>query len=123
MWAQVDFVCAGVNLVSMSLFTKMTPSNLLDQNVKKIFNYLMLLVVFATWARLIFFVLVIASFSNILMTIKQMVGSGTDFFVILMMYLFMMSTIMMGLFQDSAISYSNIFNSLRTMFDAVLGSY
>ena len=107
----------------MITFTKMTVQDVLDPNVKKIFNYLMLLVVFATWARLIFFVLVIASFSNILMTINQMMGSGRDFFIILVMYLGTMSTIMVGLFQDSAISYSNIFNSFRTMFDAVLGAY
>ena len=107
----------------MITFTTMTVHDVLDPNVKKIFNYLMLLVVFATWARLVFFVLVIASFSNILMTIKQMMGSGTDFFIILIMYLATMSTIFVGLFQDSAISYSNIFNATRTMFDAVLGSY
>jgi hypothetical protein len=70
MWSQVDFMCAGINLCSMLTFTKMTVHDILDPNVKKIFNYLMLLVVFATWARLIFFVLVISSFSNILMTIK-----------------------------------------------------
>jgi hypothetical protein len=78
---------------------------------------------FCSWSRICFFVLVIESYSNILMTIYSMMASASNFLLILILYLFIMSNIFMGLFQDSSISYSNLFNALRTMLDAVLGTY
>ena len=52
-----------------------------------------------------------------------MIGSASNFFLILFCYLLIMGNIFLGLFQDSGLAYSNIFNSVRTMFDAVLGAY
>lgn len=57
------------------------------------------------------------------MTIVEMIKSATSFLLILSFYLIVMSYIMICLFQESSIVYSNIFNAMRTMFDAMLGMY
>lgn len=107
----------------MILFIPLQYGQVTDLNLKKFFNYIMLFVILGTWARLIGFFLVIQQFSKLLMTTMQMMITGSYFLTILSIYLILMSTIFMGLFQESTMSYSNFPNTIRTLFDAVLGAY
>lgn len=83
----------------------------------------MLIVIIATWSRLIGFFLVMQQFSKLLMTTMEMMITGSYFLTILLIYLIIMSSIFMTLFQESTMSYASFPNTLRTLFDAVLGGY
>jgi hypothetical protein len=114
-------ICAIVDIMVLCFFQFLDIRLVTNDVTKQYLSYAMLSVSFCAWLRLCYFVLVIQSYSNILMTIYSMMASASNFLFILLLYLFIMSSIFMGLFQDSAISYSNLFNSMRSMLDAVLG--
>ena len=107
----------------MFYFISLKSSEILDLEKKKLFNYLMLIVILSTWSRLMGFFLVMQQFSKLLITTKEMMVTGSYFLTILMIYLIIMSSIFIILFQESTMSYSSFPNTLRTLFDAVLGTY
>lgn len=81
------------------------------------------MIVFFSWFRFLAILFVIESLSKLLITIVKMMGSATTFLFILFFYLVIMGTIAMTLFQESSITYSTPIFALRTVFDAMCGSY
>jgi len=76
----------------------MTPSVILDQSSKQLYNIMMLLTVICSWARFIAIMFVVQAVSKLIMTIFKMFGSATTFLFILFVYLVVASCIMMVLF-------------------------
>ena len=120
-WSNIDVVCGIVNMVVLCFMQFLDINLVTDETSKSYLTYMMLFANMCAMTRLCCFVLVIESYSSILMTIQSMMTSAYSFLFILSVYLFIMTTIFMGLFSDSSITYSNLFTGIRTMFDAVLG--
>jgi len=119
----IDILCACSNMVTMSLMTTIGNEDIVNYNKKYKYNLLIVLMIVATWMRLVGFLFVMESFSKLIMTIIEMLKSATTFIFICGFYLSVMSTIAICLFQESSITYSNFLYAIRTMFDAMLGMY
>lgn len=52
-----------------------------------------------------------------------MLGSATTFLFIIAMYLLIVSSVAVTLFQEASITYSSMPYAIRTMFDAMMGTY
>jgi len=105
------------------LLSQMPATAVTDLNEKSLYNIMMVFIVISTWARFAGILLVVQSVSKLLMTIFKMLGSAGTFLGILTGYLLVMSTIAIALFQESSITYSTIAYTIRTLFDAMLGTY
>ena len=77
----------------------------------------------ATWLRLMGLALVVPSLSKLLLTLWAMLSSATVFIGIIIGYLLAFATFFTIVFQESSIAYINIHWSIRTMFDAMMGTY
>jgi hypothetical protein len=82
-----------------------------------------LVTIVTCWARFFAILFVVQAVSKLIMTIIKMVGSATTFLFILFIYLLVFSCIMMVLFQESSINYSSQIYAIRTLFDAMMGTY
>lgn len=83
----------------------------------------MVLIVFATWYRMVMVLLIMDSYSVLLMTIMKMMGSVIYFFALLIYYLLMMGLIALAVFGDFSAEYKDLQQSIRTMFDCMMGSH
>lgn len=122
-WSKIDVFCACSTMISQIMTSRMEVNDVIDIERKYIYNYLMVITILATWMRLIGFMFVLEDFSKLIMTIVEMLSGATTFLLICLFYLVVMATIAMCLFQESSIQYSNIFNAIRTMFDAMIAMY
>ena len=105
-WSSVDIFCAFTNISCFTLLSLyMKPENIIDEDKKFFFNMLMLMVVLATWSRIIAICLVIPSFSKLIMTIYAMLGSAGTFIFIVMYYLVMATMVAYAMYQEAVPDY------------------
>lgn len=90
---------------------------------KLLFNFLMLLIVFITWYRMVVIMYVQEKFSVLLMTIAKMLVEGSYFFVMLIYYFLIMAMVFLALFGDEVPIYSNLIETVVLMFDYLMGAY
>ena len=57
------------------------------------------------------------------MTIYEMLGSASTFLFIVLCYLVIMTLVALALFQEAKEEYESLFYILRTLFDALMGTY
>ena len=97
-WSIVDVIVGVLNICVLCFFQFLDIKLVTNETTKEYLSWAMLITTLSAWVRLCFFVLVIESYSNILMTIYTMIASASNFLLILLLYLFIMSNIFMGLF-------------------------
>jgi len=123
-WSSVDIFCAFTNISCFTLLSLfMKPENIINEDKKLYFNLLMLMVVLATWSRIIAICLVIPSFSKLIMTIYAMLGSAGTFIFIVLYYLVIVTMIAYALYQEAVADYQEPFYIFRKLFDALMGNY
>ena len=105
-WSSVDIFCAFTNISCFTLLSLfMKPENIINEDEKFFFNMLMLMVVLATWSRIIAICLVIPAFSKLIMTIYAMLGSAGTFIFIVLYYLVIVTMIAYAVFQEAVPDY------------------
>lgn len=82
-----------------------------------------MVIVLSTFFRLMTILFVVPKLSQLLVICFEMLNSATTFMIIYMMYTMMMVALMQTLFQESIITFSTIFYSIRTLFDGMMGMY
>lgn len=75
------------------------------------------MVVISTFMRFMGQMFVVKQFSVLLVTINKMLGSAGTFIFIMGYYLICMAFVMIIIFGEKSINYSNIINAFRTVFD------
>ena len=86
-------------------------------------NFCMMMIVVTTWARCYSIFMVIEKSSKLLITINEMITSSFTFIFIQMLFMFFMLTFAMGYMQEHSIQYADLFYTLRTLFDGMMGGY
>lgn len=122
MWSNIDVLTAITNMVTLSFMATIKGQDIMSQN-KQGFNVMIVLMIVSTWMRLIGYCFVMESFSKLIVTIIEMLKSATTFLAIVLLYLIVVSSISICLYQESSISYSTFINAIRTMYDAMMGMY
>lgn len=83
----------------------------------------MIMTIIATWSRVIGIYYVVEKYAKLLITTQKMLISAKTFFIILLLYFIIMGVIAMALFQEYSVTYSTPMNTLRTMFDVMMGAF
>lgn len=76
-------------------------SVLLDRLFKRVFDMCVLVIIISTWSRLFLIIVIMKEFALLLMTILTMLGSATNFFILLIYFMFGSAIIMYGIFADT----------------------
>jgi hypothetical protein len=122
-WSTADVQCATINIFCNFALQLISPDDILSGE-KLPYNFLMLMIVFITWYRVIMIMYVQEKFSVLLMTIAKMMTAGMNFFMMLIYYFLIMAMVFLAIFGDELpATYENIFETVRLMFDYLMGSY
>ena len=126
MWTYIDVFCGITNVTSFILLMGIDKEDVLDtskSSPKRLYNTYMCLNVFASWSRVAGLCFVIEKYAKLLITVQKMTGSAKTFFFILFLYFAIMGVVAQCLFQEYSITYSTFSNTIRTMFDVMMGAY
>lgn len=121
-WSSADVQCATINLVCNFALQLINKEAIL-KNEKLFFNMLMLLIVLITWYRITMIMYVQEKLSVLLVTTEKMMSAGMNFFMMLLYYFLISSMVFLAIFGDSFPLYSDIIETMRLMFDYMMGSY
>ena len=94
-----------------------------DTNIKSKIDWLVSIVIMLAYLRLFILFLVIPSVSRMLLTLAAMLKDVTEFFALMLCYLFFSMQVFQTLYQDKNSNYSNMWLSVRATYDIVCGSY
>jgi hypothetical protein len=123
-WSKVDIVCSVTNIVAFGLLSQLTPDALQDPGGGKVFyNVLMILSTLAAWARLAATALLMPAFAILLLTTYTMITHTASFLLVILLYMIVISSVAVCLFQESATAYSSFVYAARCMFDALIGPF
>jgi hypothetical protein len=123
-WSVIDFVCSFFNIICFNVIGKTKAESILDEDKKTTLDYYVICVVIVSWLRFFGYFLVIRSISKLLSTLIKMVFDAVSFVLIMSSYLLLMGTVFTTLFsQPLPEQYGSISISLRTLFDALMGTY
>ena len=121
-WAKADIICALINITSLIAINTINESALKSLPTKRIYDQFMVLIIFATWYRLVMVLFIMDEYSVLLMTIIKMMGSVIYFFFVLLYYLFMAALVASGIFGNFPI-YKDLKEAMRAMFDCMMGGH
>jgi hypothetical protein len=121
-WSKIDIFCALTNIFGFSVLSSMKTGDVTGVN-KGFFDMVMVFILISTWARVLGLMQVMEAYSKLLLITIKMIESAFTFFIICFGYMMVFSSIAMCLFRENSITYSTVFYSIRTMFDAMLGMY
>lgn len=123
-WTIIDLLCSFFNIICFNVIGKTKPETIIDPDKKMTLDYYVIAVVIVSWLRFFGYFLVIQSISKLLSTLIKMVFDAVSFVLIMSSYLLMMGTVFTTLFSTPfPDAYGSISISLRTLFDALMGTY
>ena len=123
-WSMIDLVCSFFNIICFNIIGKTQPESIIDPTKKETLDYYVIAVVIVSWLRFFGYFLVIRSISKLLSTLIKMLFDAISFVLIMSSYLLLMGTIFTTLFsKPMPEAYGSISISLRTLYDALMGTY
>ena len=123
-WSMIDLVCSLFNIICFNIIGKTKPESIIDPAKKETLDYYVIAVVIVSWLRFFGYFLVIRSISKLLSTLIKMLFDAISFVLIMTSYLLLMGTIFTTLFsKPMPEKYGTISISLRTLYDALMGTY
>ena len=118
-WSSADLYCATSQLVCQLFLYTIDNDSIIDVEKKVLYDIAMCIVVLATWGRLVMILLVLESFSVLLVTTVEMVKSGADFLFLSTYIIFAISMICLTLFGNEKgdnVQYSTIIQAFIDQF-------
>ena len=123
-WSLIDIFCAFTNISCLYFLSNISGEDVINPlKTKQYYNVLTIMVVISTFMRFGGQMFVISQFSKLLVTINKMLGSAGTFISIMSYYLLTCAFVVIAVFGEKTINYSNLINASRSMFDQMMGMY
>ncbi|CDW85372.1 UNKNOWN [Stylonychia lemnae] len=127
LWIVFDLTAGIANIIAFNIIGTAEPSRLLDQQYKWSLDYYMILVLVSSWLRYFSYFMIINPIAKVTLTLFKMLFETIPFFVILISYLCLMTTIFILLFKDAkspdAYEYRNLLTTARQLISFFIGNY
>ncbi len=117
----MDVLSASLNIIAIVLIYQISPDVFLQQKMKELIDYFMLLVLTVSWLRFFSYFLVVRSISKLLLTLIEMIGDTLSFLFIVSCFILIMSSIFATLYQDNyPEKYGGLGKTVTTLFNGVV---
>ena len=123
-WSVIDLFCSFFNIICFNVIGKTKAETIIEPVKKATLDYYVIAVVIVSWLRFFGYFLVVRSISKLLSTLIKMLFDAVSFVLIMTSYLLLMGTMFTTLFsKPMPEAYGSISLSLRTLYDALMGTY
>jgi hypothetical protein len=123
-WTMIDLISAVLNLFCFNVIGSIKPDAILDPVQKQVLSYYVICVTVVSWLRFFGYFLMVRIISKLLHTLFRMLIDTLSFMFMIACYMIIMSTVFTMLFQvPDPGRFGSLTLTLRTLFDALIGSY